>query len=1105
MKEQQHILLKKLDEFVRKYYKNKLVKGLIYTFTIVFLFFISLVVLEYFGNFGSKARTGLFFAFLGVALVTFVNYITIPLVRLFKLGKFIDYETAAQIIGTHFESVKDKLLNTLQLIKNNENTDSDLVEAGINQKINELKPVPFAKAIDLSKNKKYLKYAAIPLFLFFVILFMNASIIKDGTKRFVNYRQEFAPEAPFVFQVMNENMQVVENEDFNLLVKLIGLEIPNEVVLKVKNNSIKLRKKSKSEFEYTFKNIQEKKVFSLEAAGFSSIPYEITPIIKPVIMGYKVEVDYPSYTRLSDVTLESVNSLSVPQGTRLKWVFKTKNTSQINFSEKGKVIQLNEFAKNRFSTEKVVRKNASFILSVANKFMKNRDSIVFDISTSLDQNPSIFADSKADSLNENLLYFTGKISDDYGFSNFVFKYRKFKNDSIESRGKFTAKAVGFNSSYNQSQFYYLWDVDEVNLKLGESLEYYFEVWDNDRVNGAKSARTQLIKIKAPTKEELEKNQEEKGESIKDKLEKNIKDAEKLRQEIKKMTESILNKKNMDWQDKKKMKELLSKQKQLNEQNKDIRKKTQEKNKEEQRFSEPNEALIKKQEKLDKLMAELKNEELEKLMEKIEKMMEKIDKSKLQKSLEEMDKENLDMKKEMERTLEMFKQMEMDEKLDEFAEEIEKLAEKQEELAEKKEEENTSEEQEKLNEEFKKAEEKLDELKEKNEGLDKKKDLNEIEEEKEGAKDDMEESKESLDKNEKQGAQKSQKGAAKKMKSAAAKAKSMKSSSAESAEENMEDLRALLENLISLSFDQEEVLSDLKVTNTNDPNYVRLGQKQVKLKDDAKMIEDSLFALSKRIEQIAPIVNKEMNKINDGIKQSLRDIGERSTNRATQNQQLAMTSINNLALLLDEALKEMQKQASEEKKPGSGECNNPGGSKPKPGILPGIKKAKGEAGKALGKLKSKLGEKGKASEGEGKNSKELARMAAEQSMLRKALDEMSQELNKDGSGLGNELKKIEIEIEKVEEDIINDNITNQTITRQKEILTRLLKSEKAIREREFDEKRESSSVKTLRFSNPNEFLEYNRRKEMELEQLKTIPPSLIPYYKNRVNDYFNQSN
>ena len=1104
MEGQKHILLQKLDEFVRKYYKNKLVRGLIYTFTIVFLFFLSLVVLEYFGNFSSKARTGIFFGFLGVAIVTVVNYIAIPLVKLFRLGKFIDYETAAQIIGKHFDSVKDKLLNTLQLIKNNENTDNELISASINQKINELKPVPFSKAIDISSNKKYLKYAAIPLLMLFVILFVNASIIKDGANRFVNYGQEFIPEAPFQFLFMNENMEVVENEDFNLLVKMTGNQLPNEVVLNVNDNSIKLRKKSKSEFEYTFKNIQEMKIFKLEAAGFSSIPYEITPIIKPVIMGYKVEVDYPSYTSLSDVTLENINNLSVPQGTKLKWLFKTKNTSEISFSEMGNPVLLNEFSKNNFSTEKTVRKNSSFVLNVANDFMKNKDSIVFDISTAIDQNPSIFADSKTDSVNESLLYFTGKISDDYGFSRFVFKYRKFQSDSSQSRGKFTSIPVDFNQSYNQSPFYYLWDLDEVNLKLGESLEYYFEVWDNDKVNGAKSARTQLIKVKAPTKDELKKNQEEKSESIKDKLEKNIKDAEKLQEEIKTMTESILNKKNMDWQDKKKMKDLLSKQKQLNKQNKEIQKNSQEKNREEQKYNEPNKELTKKQEKLDKLMEELKNEELEKIMEKIEKMMEKIDKSKLQKSLEEMNEENLDMKKEMERTLEMFKQMEMDEKLDEFAEEMEKLAEKQEELSEKKDEENTAEEQEKLNEEFKKAEEKLDELKEKNEELDKKKDLNEIEEEKEGAKDDMEESKEGLEKNEKQDAQKSQKDAAEKMKSAASKAKSMKSSSAESAEENMEDLRALLENLITLSFDQEDVLSNLKITSSNDPKYVKLGQKQVKLKDDAKMIEDSLFALSKRIQQIEPVVNKEMNKINDGIKLSLNYIGERNTGGATQNQQLAMTSINNLALMLDEALKQMQKQSAEQK-PGSGECNNPGGSKPKPGILPSMKKAKGEAGKALGKLKDKMGEKGKAGKGKGQNSKELARMAAEQAMLRKAINEMSQELNGDGSGLGNELKKIEKDLEKVEEDIINNNINKETINRQQDILTRLLKSEKALREREFDEKRESKSVRLPKSSNPNEFLEYKKNKELELEQLKTIPPSLLPYYKNRVNEYFNQKN
>jgi len=221
----------------------------------------------------------------------------------------------------------------------------------------------------------------------------------------------------------------------------------------------------------------------------------------------------------------------------------------------------------------------------------------------------------------------------------------------------------------------------------------------------------------------------------------------------------------------------------------------------------------------------------------------------------------------------------------------------------------------------------------------------------------------------------------------------------------------------------------------------------------------------------------------------------------------MTSVNNLALLLDEALKQMQQQAAAKKKPGSGSCNNPGGSNPKPGLLPSLKKAKGEAGKSLDKLEKKLGEKGKKEGGESGSgqSKELARMAAEQAMLRKAINEMSQELNGDGSGLGNEMKKIEKELEKVEEDIINNNITQETINRQKDILGRLLKSEKALMERELDEKRESNEVKNPKTSNPNEYLEYKQKKEQELELLKTIPPSLVPYYKNRVSDYFNRTN
>lgn len=1102
MNENKAILLQKLDEFVRKFYKNQLIKGVIYSFAIVCMFFLSLVLLEYFGNFNVALRTTLFFGFVFITIATLIKFIFVPLLQLYKLGKFIDYNTAASIIGKHFGEVQDKLINTLQLMKEGENSQNELLEFSINQKIESLKPVPFSNAIDFSGNKKYLKYAIAPVLLFFFILFVNARILKDGTKRIVQYNQEFVPEAPFQFNVLNESFNVIENEDFDLKLALTGREIPNEVFLVMGKNSIKLRKTSKTEFEYTFKNVQGKKEFLLTASGYNSQKYELTSLIKPIVMGYEIDLIYPKYTHLSNTSYDNLNEVVVPEGTRIRWKFKTKNTSRIFFKEQGKLLPLTEPLKGIYEANKSIVNSTSFTLNVQNEFMTNLDSLRFRVSVNKDQFPSISAREKMDSASPEIVYFQGEVKDDYGFTKLSFNFRKYNKDSSEIKSKFTSLPIDFATEFTQSPFYHIMNKREFNLQLNEVVEYYFEVWDNDAIHGAKSSRTATQKIEMPSEKEFNEKQEQQSNEIKDGLEKNIKKSLEVQQAIRQLSESLMNKKNADWQDKKRMKELIQQQKELSNQNKQLLRETQNKNEEKNQIEKTSDRSKEKQEKLEKLMEELKSEEMEKLYKKLEEMMEKLDKKKLQQSLEKMDLENTDLQKEMERTLEIFKQMEMDDKLEEFAEKMEKLAEKQEKLANK--EEKTNEEQEKLKKEFEKAEEQLKEIKEKNDELENKKDLNELEQEKEEIKEDMNESSKSIEKNKQDKANESQQDASDKMKAAAAKAKDQMSSSSSSSEENMEDLRALLENLLTLSFDQESVLSEIKQTNINDPKYVVLGQQQVKLKGDAKMIEDSLFALSKRIEQIQPIVNKEMNQINVGINNSLAYIGERKTRNAAQQQQFTMTALNNLALLLDEAMKELQKQAAADKKPGGGTCNNPGGTNPKPGLLPGLKEAQGQAGEALKKLK-KQGEKGK-SEGQGKNgnSKELAKMAAEQAMLRKAIQELSQELNGDGSGLGNELKKIDKELEKIEEDIVNDNVNQETINRQKEILTRLLKSEKALMERELDEKRESQGVKNPLISNPDEFFEYKKQKQKELEQLKTIPGSLLPYYKNRVNDYFNQA-
>ena len=102
--------------------------------------------------------------------------------------------------------------------------------------------------------------------------------------------------------------------------------------------------------------------------------------------------------------------------------------------------------------------------------------------------------------------------------------------------------------------------------------------------------------------------------------------------------------------------------------------------------------------------------------------------------------------------------------------------------------------------------------------------------------------------------------------------------------------------------------------------------------------------------------------------------------------------------------------------------------------------------------------------------------------------------KPGDGLGEKM-------EETERDLVNKQLTEETIRRQKEILTRLLESEESLREQELDQKRKGETAKDYEKVIPDAFENYFKLKEQEIELLKTIPPKLYPYYKNEVNEYF----
>ena len=1157
------ILLDKLDEFIRKYYKNQLIKGVLYSVSGVLLFYISVTVSEYFAHFNSSVRTTLFYAFFAGSGFIIVKYIFIPLLKLNKLGKIISHEQAAEIIGKHFNNIEDKLHNVLQLQSLTHNSSlitHNLIEASIEQKIKTLKPIPFGSAIDLSENKKYLKYALPPVLILVVILFAAPTVITDGTKRLVAHNTYFEQPAPFEFFVENKNLQTIQQEDFLLEIKINGSEIPDNAYIEIKDNQFKLNKESKLNFQYLFKNIQNSTKFKLFADGFYSKEYELVALPNPIVLNFGIELNYPKYIGKNNETIENTGDLIIPAGTKVKWNFNTRNAKALRMGFNDSTFTLVPFSENLYSFTQTVLKSSSYSIKTANEYLISKDSVRYAINVIADIFPSIEVESSVDTASSKRIYFKGMVKDDYGFKQLSFNYKRStspdlsKGEEIVKRdttkntlqnplsfgeGQSETISIPISKNQKQEQFFHLWDLSALNINAGDNIEYYFEIWDNDGVNGSKSTRSQKMIFKAPTLKEISEKTEKNNDEIKKDLEASIKEAKDLQKELNELNKKLMEKRSLGWEEKKKLEDILNKQKSLQNKIEEIKNENKENNKQQSEYKELDERIMEKQQQLQELFDEVMNDEMKDKFKQLEKLMEEMNKDKLQDAMEQMKMENKDVEKELDRQLELFKQLEVEQKTQEAIDKLNELSNKQEQLSEKALDKNSEKKeiqeemktkQDELNKEFEEFKKDVESLEKKNSELEEPNKMPDTKEEKKNIEEEMKKSSEELGNKKNSKASKSQKSAAKKMKELAEKMEQSQSESeAQQAEEDINDLRAILENLIHLSMEQENLMQQLKNTDKNNPQYVEITKLQKNLKDDAKMVEDSLFALSKRVPDLKSFVNKEISEINSNIEKAIKHLAERQTSYATNRQQSVMTAENNLALLLSEVVEQMQQKEAEQKqskgKGGSckkpkGSCSKPGQGKPKQSaasmkkmqeqINKQIQKLKGEMEKAGGPPKK--GKQGKDGMGgsmgsNGKNgmSKELAKLAAQQEALRNQLQQIAQDLDKNGKGGTGNLKKLQQEMEKTETDLVNKQITQETLKRQQEIMTRLLEAENAEREREMDEKRESQEGKNEERTNPSEFLEYKRQKQKEAELLKTVPPTLNPFYKNKVSEYFNTIN
>jgi hypothetical protein len=1109
-------LINQVDAFIRKYYKNQMLRGA-FLFVLIFAVSYLLVIgLEFMGRFSSSVRLFLLLSFLFVNLYVFGKYIVIPLSKLFSFGKRIDRYQAANIIGKFFPDVNDRLLNTLQLndaaALNNGNI--ELLKASVSQNARKLNAFSFASAIDYKENKRFVKFLA-PVFIVMLMLaFFVPSLFQEGTKRLVNYNELYPELAPFEFNIVNKEFTVEEGDNFTVEVVLKADQqgnIPNRLFIESTEGKFLMTQTGKNAYSYSFLKVNKPIQFNFLGNGFYSQLFDVEVAGRTSLGKLTATLLYPKYLEMSNEVIENAGDLTVPEGTTIEWSGISKNANVLTFVFPDSVYR---FTRDGFKVKRNFLQAVNMEIRLDNKFIPKTDTLFHRVQVIKDQFPAISVVEQLDSTKRGMRFFSGNVNDDHGIKSVIFHYEVRSGDKVKTQKSTSVPGIaGTKSPFSMS-----FDLSRLPLELEDEVIYYFTVYDNDGVNGSKSSRSSTFRYKVPTAKELsEKRTEEKENTLKE-LNEILNETNEFNERIDRLKKELLNSQSSGWKEKQQIEQLQEQRNSLEKRMEQLKENMKNSFEEKNKLSPAEERLLEKQALLEELMEQVMDKELEELLKKLEELMNNQEKDGIQDLFEEMEMSAEDMERQMDRTMEMLKKMDVEERLEDIQKGLEELSKEQDKLKEDLEnggdKNEIKEKQEKLQEEFNELEEELEKALEKNDELKRPMDLDDLKEDREKVNEEMEKTKENLDKNKDKKAADSQKSSSEKMKEMAEKMEAMAAKSQQKQKgEDIEALKRLLKSLMGLSFDQEDVMGGFAATSTLSPSWGGYGRRQRNVMDNTRPVEDSLRALADRLPKISKFINTELASINLNFNNVPDDIDERRKRELGVKQQYVMTSFNNLALFLNEALENMQKDM-QNAMAGEGSCDNPGGKgKGKSGDMEGmkemLKKQLEEMEKGDSPGGDKPGDKPGSKPGDKPggllpmNSKQAAQMAAQQSEMRRRLEQLKKELNKEGKGEGNQMNDLLKELEEQEKSLINKEWNQELITRQKEILTKLLESEKALEERGFEEERESKSGKDENFGNQIEFLEYKKRKEKQIELLRTLDPTFNKYYRDKANDFYNR--
>ncbi|WP_026703815.1 DUF4175 family protein [Flavobacterium soli] len=1110
------LIYQKLEAFIKKFYTNELLKGLIFFVGLGLLYLFFTLIVEYFLWLKPTGRTILFWTFIVVELFLLMRFILFPLFQLFKLKKGINYSEASIIIGNHFTEVSDKLTNFLQL--SNDNNQSELLLASIEQKAKTLQPIPFTNAVNFNKNKKFIPLALIPI-LFFAFFYIsgNSNLITDSFDRVVHYQKQFSPPAPFEFIILNKDLQTEQGNDFVLQIKSEGKVVPENAMIFINDESYFMESTKPGVFEYRFTKLIENTAFHVKANEVTSSDYELKVVAVPTIANFEMVLNFPSYLNKKSETIKGTGNAIVPEGTKVTWKVNAMATNAVEWTD-SKTISRFSANENSFQLSKSINQNTDYQILTSNEKVKHYEKLNYQISIVKDQFPTIAVNNAPDSLRVDKSVVVGQVSDDYGLSKLQIVYYPRNKPEAGLKSQISVKRDVFD------QFIFSFP-GNLPVTEGVSYEYYFEVFDNDALHNFKSTKSSVFANRIETEEEKQdKLMQQQNDNI-NSMEKSLKNQDKQLSELDKLQKSNKEKDNLEFKDQQKVNEFLKRQQMLDEKMKEFAKKIEE-NLDKVKTDKKDEFKEELKKRIDETQKDLeKNKEL---LEKLKELNDKINQEELYEKMDQLKQKSKNQTKSLEQLVELTKRFYVEKKAEQIADKLDKLAEKQDKLSEQGKE-NTTEKQEEINKEFDKIQEELKELDKDNKELKSPMDIPMDEEKEKSVEEDLKKASEELGKDKKEKAKPKQKSASKKMKEMSGKMSAgMQAGEMEQLEEDIAMLRQILDNLLAFSFSQEDLLGQFKSLKRGSPSF----NKNLKLQQDLRLqfqhVDDSLFALSLRQPKLGDGITKEVGNVHYNIDKSLESLADANIGKGISHQQYTTSSANKLADFLSDLLNGMQMQMSGMGQGKSGKGQGEGmqlpdiikkqgelGEKMKKGMekgkKPGEKEGEGSEGEKGQKPGEKPGQSGKpgqkgqnGQEGEGGedgegNAGEIMQIYKEQKQLREALQK---ELNEKGLG-GNGQKALD-EMKQIEKQLLNQGFKNETLQKILNLNYELLKLDKAIQQQGEEQKRQAQTNKKD-FNNTTNALSPALKdylNSIEILNRQSLP--LRSNFNQKVQEYFKKN-